>query len=222
MTVAADASLTARFAALQSERERSWPIDKLRANAEQRRRLVESFDPTAVVSAGDSIVPFELQSWDGAPLISDELLAGGPVALIFFRFVGCPACNVALPHYDRVLVPALSYAGIRTLAVGPHLPERGAHAIAERHDLSLTVVCDRSNRLARRLGLTFRPINDTPPVVDDPNWIGALTGTGTGELPMPAIILVGRDGVIRFADVSPDWLDRTEADAVIAALSVIA
>jgi peroxiredoxin len=48
--------------------------------------------------------------------------------------------------------------------------------------------------------------------------MGETTGTGTWELPMPAVILIGQGGIIRFADVSPDWLQRTEAEEVFAAL----
>jgi len=45
-----------------------------------------------------------------------------------------------------------------------------------------------------------------------------LTGTGTLELPQPAVILIDRDSVVRFVDVSPDWLIRTEAPAILAAI----
>jgi peroxiredoxin len=32
---------------------------------------------------------------------------------------------------------------------------------------------------------------------------------------MPTIVVIDTDRVVRFADVHPDWLVRTEADAVI-------
>jgi hypothetical protein len=48
--------------------------------------------------------------------------------------------------------------------------------------------------------------------------LGAVTGTGTWELPQPAAIVIGRDRLVHFADVSPDWLVRTEAGAILAAV----
>lgn len=151
-------SLTAQFEALHAERERSWDPEKLRRNVEQRRALVAAFDPEGVVKPGDRVGTFALEPSTGGILTLDALVADGPAVLIFFRFAGCPACNLALPYYDRRLRPALDAAGVRLVAVSPHLPERGLDAIRARHDLGFTVAADRDNRLARRFGLTFRQI----------------------------------------------------------------
>jgi peroxiredoxin len=35
---------------------------------------------------------------------------------------------------------------------------------------------------------------------------------------MPTVVVIDQDRVVRFADVHPDWLVRTEADAVIDAV----
>jgi peroxiredoxin len=51
--------------------------------------------------------------------------------------------------------------------------------------------------------------------------MGAVIGTGTWELPMPAAIVIGQDRVVRFAAVSPDWLVRTEADEILAAVRAV-
>lgn len=208
-------TLTALFDALHAERERSWPPEKLHANIAQRRALVEAFDAAAVVRAGDRVEPFALEA-PGGPITLEDLVAEGPALLIFFRFAGCPACNLALPFYDRALLPALQERGIRAVAVTPHLQAHGANAIRERHGLGFPVATDGNNALARRFGLAFHPLEPPVPAGDD--WIGALTGTGTGELPQPALVLIGEDRIVRFADVSPDWLRRTEPDALFAAL----
>lgn len=217
MTDAAE-SLTAQFEALHAERVRTWDPDKLQRNVAQREALVAAFDPAKTVKAGDRVEPFTLEPAEGGTLTLDALLADGPVVLAFFRFAGCPACNLALPYYDRQLRPALAERGVRLVGVSPHLPEKGLGAIAERHGLGFTVAADRDNALARRFGLTFVP-HDNPPAPDgDDSWIGALTGTGTWELPQAAIVLIDTDRTVRFADVSPDWLIRTEAPAVLAAV----
>lgn len=207
-------TLTAKFEALHAERERSWDREKLQRNVDQRQALVAAFDPAKVIKTGEKVEPFTLELSTGDRVDLDDLTISGPVALIFFRFAGCPACNIALPHYDSELHPALSDVGIRLLAVSPHLPETGLDDIRTRHDLRLEVAADRENRLARRFGLAFIP-HDNPPVpAGDASWIGALTGTGTWELPQPAIVIIDSDYVVRFVDISPDWLRRTEANTV--------
>jgi cytochrome oxidase Cu insertion factor (SCO1/SenC/PrrC family) len=100
-------SLTAQFQELHAERVRTWDPAKLAKNIDQRRHLVETFDAAKVVKVGERVKPFELEEPQGTPLTLDELVSDGPVALIFFRFAGCPACNLALPYYDRWLLPGL-------------------------------------------------------------------------------------------------------------------
>jgi peroxiredoxin len=219
VTQAAAQSLTAQVQALYAERKRTWEPDKLRRNVDQRRALVAAFDPAKAVRPGDQVDDFTLGLSTRGTISRDQLLADGPAVLVFFRLAGCPACNLALPYYDRLLFPALNAAGIPLAAVSPHLPEQGLDAIRTRHDLRLTVASDRNNALARRLGLTFVPHDDPATPVNDASWIGALTGTDTWELPQPAVILIDAEGIVRFADISPDWLVRTEASSLLEALT---
>lgn len=221
MSHTAQESLTAQFEALHAERIRTWDPEKLARNIEQRRTLVEAFDPEAIVKVGDIVPPFELEDSEGATLSRDQLTAEGPVLLIFFRFAGCPACNLALPHYDRQLRPALQAAGVRLVAVSPHLPEKGLGEIVRRHGLGFTIASDRGNALGRRFGITFSR-GEIPPGQPTPGWIGELTGTGTAELPQPAAILIDSGHLVRFVDVSPDWLVRTEAPAILEAVRQLA
>ncbi|MDO6414090.1 redoxin domain-containing protein, partial [Sphingomonas sp. BIUV-7] len=113
----------------------------------------------------------------------------------------------------------LDAAGIRLLGVSPHLPERGLGDIRQRHGLGYEVASDRDNGLARRFGLTFIPPDNPAVPADDPHWIGTLTGTGTWELPQPAIVIIDRTHIVQFVDASPDWLRRTEAEPVIQSIN---
>ncbi|PTQ07511.1 alkyl hydroperoxide reductase [Sphingomonas oleivorans] len=209
-------SLNAQFAALHAERERSWDPEKLARNVDQRRELVAKFDPAQVIKIGDQVEPFELLDVEGGTVTLDALVADGPAVLIFFRFAGCPACNLALPYYDRQLWPQLAAAGIPLVAISPQLPERLGE-IRTRHALGFRVASDPDNRLGRRFGITFEP-SDIPATPPAEGWIGEITGTGTWELPQPAVIIIDSDRIARFVAVSPDWLVRTEAPEIVAAL----
>jgi peroxiredoxin len=217
MTDTQTESLTAQFEALHAERVSTWDPAKLAKNVDQRRHLVAAFDPGKVVRVGDKVEHFELLDSDGGTLTLETLTKRGPVALVFFRFAGCPACNLALPYYNRQLWPALEAAGVELVAVSPHLPEKGLGDIKSRHDLGFRVAGDRDNALGRRFGITFSR-GEVPEGQPTPGWIGELTGTGTAELPQPAVILIDSDHVVRFVDVSPDWLVRTEAPGILEAV----
>jgi len=217
-TVVATESLNAQFAALHAYREKEWPPEQLRRNVAQREALVRKYAASDHVAEGEIVEPFELIEANRNVLTRDALIENGPAVLIFFRFSGCPACNLALPYYDRTLWPALEERGIRLVAVTPQVPER--LDIGERHGLRFTVASDPDNRLGRRLGITFEP-EEKPAVGPGGSWIGSSTGTGTWELPQPTVLVLGQDAKALFVDVSPDWLKRTEADRILEVIETI-
>ena len=51
--------------------------------------------------------------------------------------------------------------------------------------------------------------------------LGAELGTGSGSCRCPTVVVIDADRVVRFADVHPDWLVRTEADVVIDAVRAL-
>ncbi|HEY0269945.1 MAG TPA: peroxiredoxin-like family protein [Sphingomonas sp.] len=210
-------SLTTQFEALHAERVRTWNPAQLAKNVETRQALVAAFDPAKIIKVSDRVDSFALPDSAGGTLRLDDLVAHGPAILIFFRFAGCPACNLALPYYDRQLWPALAAEGATLVAVSPHLVEKGLDEIRSRHGLHFAVAADKGNALARRFGISFAR-GEVPAGQPTPGWIGELTGTGTAELPQPAVIIIDSDRIVRFVDVSPDWLRRTEAPEILSAL----
>lgn len=211
-------SVRAALGALQAERDRSWTPAQLDLNASQRRELVDTFDPSRAIKAGDTVPDFALAGVDGTIIRLDDLVANGPAVLIFFRFAGCPACNIALPVYQRTLWPALRDLGVPLVAVSPQIPSRLIE-IQQRHDLGFTIASDTDNTLGRQLGIVFEPNAATRAAAATP--IGEVTGTGTWELPFPTVLVIDEDRILQFADIAPDWMQRTEPDGVIDAVRTL-
>ncbi|MFC3443629.1 peroxiredoxin-like family protein [Sphingobium rhizovicinum] len=209
------ASLKDQYAALLAERARSWSPAQLAGNARQRQVLVDRFDPAKVAQPGAQLPDSDLIDVEGGALSLDALTANGPAVLIFFRFAGCPACNIALPHYAEHLFPALAQRNIPLVAISPQQPE-ALREIGRRHDLPFIVATDRDNGLARHLGIAFAP--DDQPSPPPAGWIGEVTGTGSWELPQPAVVLVAPGRKLLWLHVSPDWLDRPEAGEIVEAV----
>jgi peroxiredoxin len=206
------------LAALHAERVRTWAPEALKVNIDQRRHLDETADREKFVKGGDVVPPFALTDSEGETLDSEALLKSGPLVLIFFRFAGCPACNIALPYYQRALAPGLRALGARLVAVSPQIPERLGE-IRQRHRLDFAVASDRDNGLARSFGIVFTADAASQQAAARP--LGEITGTGTWELPMPTIVVIDRHHRVQFADVAPDWLVRTEAAPVLSAVEAI-
>jgi peroxiredoxin len=210
------ASLNQLLADLHAERVATWAPAALKVNIDQRQHLVDSADPQAWVKQGDLLDSFELLKVEGGTLSRAELTANGPAVLVFFRFAGCPACNIALPYYQRRLFPTLKAWGVPLVAISPQVPERLVE-IKLRHQLQLQVASDRDNALGRRLSIlySFDEASRQAALSKGGGGIGEVTGTGTWELPQPTLIVLDRDGRVAFVEVSPDWLVRTEADEVL-------
>ncbi|WP_414714691.1 peroxiredoxin-like family protein [Sphingobium sp. LSP13-1-1.1] len=204
--------LKTRYAALQAERERNWSAAQLEANARQRRLLIERFDPAAIAQPGDLLPDFVFAEVDGGELTLSGLTKGGSALFIFFRFAGCPACNIALPYYAEALYPELRQRDILLVALSPQQPDR-LREIKDRHQLPFLVATDADNSLARHIGIAFEPDDRSSP--PPAGWIGEVTGTGTWELPQPAVLHLGANRAVRSLQVSPDWLQRPEAEEIL-------
>jgi peroxiredoxin len=211
-------TVTGLLADLHAQRVATYKPEDLAVNVNQRQLLVDTFDRASAVKPGDVVEKFALPDVDGGVVALGDLLARGPAVLLFFRFAGCPACNLALPYYQRQLYPGLRALGATLVAISPQVPERLVE-IKQRHGLEFFVASDLGNALGRKFGITF--------TADQPSQqsilakgvnLGEVTGTGTWELPMPAVIVIGQDRVVRFAEISPDWLVRTEAGPVLEAV----
>jgi peroxiredoxin len=206
------------LAELHAERERTWEPAQLELNVNQRRDLVEAAKTARFVKTGDVLPDFELEEVDGGRLTLGSLTAKGPAVVIFFRFAGCPACNIALPYYNRALAPQLAALGVPLVAVSPQVPERLVE-IKRKHGLTFQVATDRDNSLGRKLGIlyTANAANQAAAKAKG-TFIGDTLGTGTWELPQATALVIGADRRITFADVSPDWLVRTEAEPILGAI----
>jgi peroxiredoxin len=215
-------SVVQLLATLHAERVATWEPAALQVNIDQRQRLVAQADPASWVKVGDRVNPFSLREVDGEDLTLEGLTAEGPAVLVFFRFAGCPACNVALPYYARNLWPRLQALGASLTAVSPQVPERLVE-IKRRHGLDFQVATDANNALGRRFCVLYEFDEASKAAARAKgSFIGDTTGTGTWELPQPAVVVIDRDRVVAFADVSPDWLVRTEAEPILEAVQALA
>src|SRR6516165_458056 len=208
-------SLAELFGELQAERQRTWTPEAYQIQANQRQRLVEDFAQRTYAAAGDVVAPLPLLDVTSGTIALDDLVAGGPAVLIFFRHAGCPACNIALPYYQRELAPALKKLGVPLVAVSPQVPERLAD-IKTRHNFDFVVASDPDNALGKGLNIVFESAEPSKQAALATGIsLGDLIGTGTWERPAPAVIILDKGRVIRFIDISPDWVVRTEAETVI-------
>jgi len=197
------------------------PAEVVETFARDRDKLAADGVPADAVSVGEVLEEFTLPDATGKDVSLSELVADGPVVLVFYRGGWCPYCNLALHAYQSELVPRLRQYEATLAAISPQKPDESL-STAEKHELQFPVLSDASARVARRVGVAFQPAED---VLEAQRALGVDirdgNANGASELPMPTVLIVDSDRVVRFADVQPDYTSRTEVQTIIAALAAL-
>jgi peroxiredoxin len=177
--------------------------------------------PAGAVSVGDMLAPFALSDATGQVRTLEELTVGGPAVVVFYRGGWCPYCNVTLRAYQRDLLPHLGAYSARLVAISPEMPDASL-STQEKAELTYTVLSDTGAKLASSLGITFEPSEDGLAAQRELGVDIRTTRADDGTvLPMPTVLIVDSNHVLRFVDIHPDYTGRTEVNDILAALQTL-
>jgi peroxiredoxin len=167
--------------------------------------------------AGDRAPAFRLADARGGEVALDDLLADGPVVLVFYRGAWCPYCNLQLAAFQSALAD-IRAAGAALVAVSPQTPDQSL-TFAEQKALEFPVLSDVGNAVARGYGLVFTQ-SDAATAMSRRLGVelADFNGDDSNSLPAASTFVIGEDGVIRFASVSGDYRWRVGPDEVLTAL----
>ncbi len=197
------------------------PAEVVAVFASDQAALAAGGIPAGAVAVGDTLAPFALPDASGKTRTLDELTAAGPAVIVFYRGGWCPYCNLTLRTYERELLPHLSAHSARLVAVSPETPDASL-TTQERDELTYTVLSDTDAELASALGITFQPSEEGLAAQRELGVdIRTTRADGGTELPMPTVLIVDPDHVVRFVDTHPDYTGRTEVSDIIAALDAL-
>ena len=201
------------------------PYNVPRSVVETMRRatdaLIQSNAAAKALKAGDKAPAFTLNDAEGNPVASADLLEKGPLVLSFYRGVWCPYCNMELAALEAAR-PEYEKLGASLVAISPQTQSNSRKAQAQ-HGLSFPILSDPRGEVAAAFGLRFKLPDDLielykglqvdlPAFNDDPSW----------TLPMPGRFAIDREGVIRYAEVNPDYTRRPEPSELIPVLTGLA
>lgn len=179
--------------------------------------LIASGQAQRAKKAGEVAPEFILKDPDGKPVASRDLLAKGPLIVSFYRGVWCPYCNFELQALQDAL-PEFDARGASLVAISPQTAPNSRKSQRD-NKLSFPILSDVRSEVADAFGIRFALSddlvalyksfkNDLPTFNDNPVWV----------LPMPARYVIGRDGIIAYAEVNPDYTHRPDPSELLPVL----
>jgi peroxiredoxin len=194
------------------------PVE-LGAEVEERHRQALGFDPAALPSPGSPMPDGDVTDITDTPTTLHATRDGRPAVVVFYRGGWCPYCNLTLRTYERDLVPVARSHGATLIAISADTPDGSL----TWHELTYDVLSDPNHTIARQLGILAAPPTDDTATHTWRATLGAPPARPSEDtgLPLPATVLVDAGGLIRWIDVHPDHVTRTEPAAIIHALDLI-
>lgn len=175
---------------------------------------------------GDAAPRFTVETAGNERFDFDPRTLQRPAILIAFRGGWCPYCNMHLSEL-RHAVPEIRAMGIDVLFLSGDRPELLIGSLErETQDnidgLGYTILSDANAQAAIALGIAFKASDRTlerrHEKGDD---IGDSSMARHGVLPVPAVFVVDREGLITFAYVNADYKIRLSADELLAAAGAV-
>jgi len=115
----------------------------------------------------------------------------------------------------------LQAAGGNLVAISPQRAEHSQGQI-DKHKLGFDILSDHGNTVAARFGLRFvLPDDLRGAYLNFGIDLAKHNGEPSWTLAMPARFLVDRQGIVRAADVDPDYTRRPEPDKTLADLAAL-
>ncbi len=160
---------------------------------------------------GETIPDVNIMNLNGTVMNLKAEVAKKPTLLVFYRGGWCPFCTKQLAEL-RTLEPNLTRMGYQLLAVSTDSPDN-LKASMDKEKLNYTLLSDADLTAAKAFGLAFKA---------SPNYAATLEKGSGGKnvdnlLPVPAVFLLDKQGVIKFEYINPNMKERISAKLLTAA-----
>ena len=197
-------SLRAKLAAMMELRPARY-----RSLLDDLSRNLSSAAVEQALKVGDRAPEFVLPDSRDQLISSLDLLARGPLVVVFFRGEWCPFCRETLAQLDAI-ASGIHAAGGQIVAL---TPDTGEYLEAMKKTLAPRFPL--LNDVDGAVGLAYG-VNYLTPSELAAYWrttgtdLAKRHGNGFGMLPMAATFVIDRHGLLRIAHVSPDITDWIE------------
>jgi peroxiredoxin len=179
--------------------------------------IAPSADKVQPLLIGQMAPKATLQSIDGKSLSIEQIQAGKPAVIVFYRGGWCPYCNTHLSDLRKLVAP-LKAKGVALIAVSPDLPAELFESV-EKSELDFQLFSDAKIQAIEGFGIGFKLDAAT---LEKYAGYGIDLEKSSGEkhhvLPVPAVFVLDGAGKIQFQYVNPDYSVRVSSAVILAAV----
>jgi len=140
-----------------------------------------------------------------------DILATQKTVLVFYRGGWCPFCNVHLSGLAKAAAE-ITALGYQIVAISPDDP-KNLQNTAESGQLNYQLYADPQAQLLEAVGIAFKA-----PEAARQYIASKSKGDVTKVLPVPALLVLDKEGKILFEYISPNYKQRISAELLLAVL----
>lgn len=188
------------------------------AKAEEIPSSIGKIAPTAETVTPlqpDATLPdVTLQTEEGKETTLKDALGDQPTIIVFYRGHWCPFCMMHLQGLQQAYgdITALGY---KLIAIAPNTPEKLAET-DEKLKMDYTLLSDTKMDAAKAFGIAFQVDDDTIEKYKGYKIdLVEASGETHNALPVPAIFIVDKAGLIRFTHADADYTKRLDNETLL-------
>ncbi|PXF45931.1 putative peroxiredoxin bcp [Gracilariopsis chorda] len=223
MTLPALPKLSTALLAKKKQVLDNMPEETVKGLEETSAGLAKVYTPNPLAK-GDIAPDFTLKNASGEPIkLSDLLRDHSAVVLTWYRGGWCPYCNVALES----LIAAnehIEALGAKLVALTPETPDESLSVIEKTH-IPFHVLSDDGLFVAEKYGIAFTVTEEIKALYRtfgvDLDHMNGNDGNRKARLPLPASLVLDKEGKVEFVYANLDYTTRAEPSDIIDAIKSI-
>ncbi len=196
----------------------------IRAQAAEMAGVAASAEEVNPLKTGERAPRFTVRTVDDEPFVFDPDNLDAPAIFITFRGGWCPYCNFHLSELKDA-VPQLKGMGVDVYFLSGDRPDMLYDGLMSETQedidgLGYTILSDANIEAAIALGIAFKAGDRTVDYLRKKGVDGEGSSvTNFQVLPVPAVYVIDKSGMVTYSFVEADYKIRLSADDLITAAS---
>lgn len=164
---------------------------------------------------GESIPQICLKDSSNQEFNLNQSIVSKPAVVVFYRGGWCPYCTNYLINLSTI-APKLKKLGYQLVAVTPEQYKYLTH-YPKISNLDFTFLSDCSMKISTAMGIAFKATDEQVRKYKKTYHIDIEEDSGYKHhlLPVPALFIVGTDGIVRYTFTDPNYKQRLSPERIL-------